>query len=316
MTGNPVVVVTGRDDTTADWVVEELHDRHVPVVRLDPADIGESLIMDARIGGGSTTWRGRITTPSRVLDLAGARSLYYRRPSPYSVTYMHLDPPDALFAENEARYGLGGVLSALPGCLYVNHSARISRAEMKPEQLQTAARLGFDIPATIVTNDLAAAREFAAGHGSIVYKPLRSPRIHAGQARTIWAQEIDPNALDESLVAMPHVLQERVDKVADLRVTMIGNRAFGVRVDCDLLDWRCANGTRAEYTPIPVPDDLAGRMRAYLDAYRLVFGCFDFALTASSGPVFFECNANGQWAWLPGADAMAAAFADVLQKGL
>ncbi|MEU0937558.1 ATP-grasp ribosomal peptide maturase [Embleya sp. NPDC005971] len=315
MVDRPVVVVTGIHDTTADWVIEELHDRHVPVVRLDPADIGDELVLDARIGGDTTGWTGRLATPSRRLDLSGARSLYYRRPSPYSTAYAHLDGPDAAFAENEARYGLGGVLSALPGCLYVNHSADIARAELKPAQLQAAARLGFAVPPTLITNDLDAAREFAAAHGPVVYKPLRSPRIHAGQARTIWAQQIDPESLDATIVAMPHLLQARTPKVADLRVTVVGAAAFTVRIESALMDWR-ANAEEATCIPVPTPPRLAFAMRAYLDEFRLIFGCFDFGVTASGEIVFYECNANGQWAWLPGADAMAAAFADVLQRGL
>jgi len=185
---------------------------------------------------------------------------------------------------------------------------------MKPEQLRTASRVGFTVPATIITNDLRAAKEFTAWHRSVVYKPLRSPRLHAGQARTIWAQEIDAGTLDESIVAMPHLFQARVDKIADLRVTVIGERAFGVRIDCDVLDWRSVDPERVRYTRSPLPSELIRRMHAYLRAFGLVFGCFDFALTRS-GAVFLECNPNGQWAWLPGADEMASALADVLERG-
>jgi len=229
--------------------------------------------------------------------------------------YKQLPQPDALFAQGEARCGLGGVLSCLPNCLYVNNSANVARAENKPAQLCAAARLGLPVPATIITNDVAAAREFAARYGPVVYKPMRSPRLHAGQARTIWAQTIDPTDLDESLLAMPHLLQSRVDKVADLRVTVIGERVFAVRIECVELDWRAVDDSLVTYTPTPVTDDLAHRVRRYLDAFGLVFGCFDFAVTAAGRAVFLECNPNGQWAWLPGADTMAVAFADILERG-
>ncbi|WP_165781265.1 hypothetical protein [Streptosporangium minutum] len=50
-----------------------------------------------------------------------------------------------------------------------------------------------------------------------------------------------------------------------------------------------------------------------------MFGCFDFALSAADKRpetwTFIECNPNGQWAWLPDADAMAHAFADVILEG-
>ncbi len=50
-----------------------------------------------------------------------------------------------------------------------------------------------------------------------------------------------------------------------------------------------------------------------------MFGCFDFALASEhdvpDGWTFIECNPNGQWGFLPDAEAIADAFAETLQKG-
>ncbi|HLU74029.1 MAG TPA: hypothetical protein VKZ82_17720 [Nonomuraea sp.] len=53
-----------------------------------------------------------------------------------------------------------------------------------------------------------------------------------------------------------------------------------------------------------------------LDAFRLVFGAFDFALTGKGEWVFLECNPNGQWGWFGGAisQGIAAAIADHLTR--
>jgi hypothetical protein len=34
----------------------------------------------------------------------------------------------------------------------------------------------------------------------------------------------------------PHLFQARIDKVADVRVTIVGRQVFAVRIDSDLLD--------------------------------------------------------------------------------
>ncbi|MFJ6687307.1 hypothetical protein [Streptomyces sp. NPDC091294] len=47
-----VLVVTALEDVTADWVVAALNERGVPVVRVDPADIGPRLAFAFRIGPG------------------------------------------------------------------------------------------------------------------------------------------------------------------------------------------------------------------------------------------------------------------------
>ncbi|MEU7432997.1 hypothetical protein AB0B07_19555 [Streptomyces sioyaensis] len=49
----PVLVVTEADDVTADMVIAELNRRSVPVVRVNPSDIGEGLTgltVSARFG--------------------------------------------------------------------------------------------------------------------------------------------------------------------------------------------------------------------------------------------------------------------------
>ncbi|MFI6741153.1 hypothetical protein ACIBI9_50235 [Nonomuraea sp. NPDC050451] len=74
-------------------------------------------------------------------------------------------------------------------------------------------------------------------------------------------------------------------------------------------------------SPIRVPSSVVFALRAYLDHFGLVFGCFDFALEAdetANDPyrwIFLECNPNGQWGWPPDAGAIAGAFAETLLEG-
>lgn len=113
-------------------------------------DFPGNLTMVAEVGGGRGL-SGRLITTTRTADLANVRSLYYRRPSAFS--FPGLSTQDARFAAVQARYGLGGVLTSLPGCLYVNHPHAIADAEFKPAQLSAAVALGFDVPPTLITND-------------------------------------------------------------------------------------------------------------------------------------------------------------------
>lgn len=80
------MVVTSLHDPTADVVIRELHDRGIPVVRLDSGDFPASLSVEAEIT--SQGIQGRLTTPSRTADLANIRALYYAArpasPSPIS----------------------------------------------------------------------------------------------------------------------------------------------------------------------------------------------------------------------------------------
>jgi glutathione synthase/RimK-type ligase-like ATP-grasp enzyme len=225
---------------------------------------------------------------------------------------------DRTFAVLQGRHGFGGVLAALPGCRYVNHPQRVADAEVKPAQWAVAADLGFTVPATLVTNDPGRVRAFAVEVGRVVYKPLRPSPLYGpgGEPVAVYVREADPAAFDASLRLTAHAFQALVDKVADVRVTVVGPRVFAVRIDSGLLDWREDYGAHT-YTVIDTPPALARALRAYLARFGLVFGAFDFALDHAGGWHFLECNPNGQWAWLeePTGLPMTAALADVLQAG-
>ncbi|WUH99527.1 ATP-grasp ribosomal peptide maturase [Spirillospora sp. NBC_00431] len=309
----PVLVVTQPDDLTADIVIAELNHRNVPVARFDTADFPRTLTLSAHIDGSGV--HGSLVTASRHVDLRSARALYYRRPREFG--FAGLEEQDARFAKLQARYGLGGVLASLPGCLYVNHPHAIADCEFKPAQLAAAAEIGFTVPATLITNDPAEVRSFADRNGPIVYKPLRTPPYRRdNEPLTIWVEEVEPADLDESVAATAHLFQARVPTEGFLRVTAIGERLFCVRIDSDALDWRY-DYTALTYTVTEPPEGLAGLVAAFLKRFGLTFGCFDLALRTDGHAVFLECNANGQWAWLTEHTRlpMAAALADLLERG-
>ncbi|GCD36180.1 ATP-grasp ribosomal peptide maturase [Streptomyces chrestomyceticus JCM 4735] len=307
-----VLVVTGRDDPTADLVIGELHGRGVPVVRLDAGDFPHALSLAATIGSDGIA--GTLTTPSRVADLRAVRSLYYRRPSGFS--FPHLAEQDARFAVMQARYGLGGVLASLPGCRYVNHPHRIGDAEFKPSGLAAAASCGFRLPPTLITSDPEAARAFIGEHGSVIYKPLSAPLYRVdGVSCTVAVGEVAVEEIDDAVAGTAHLFQQRVEKVADIRVTVIGAHAFCVRIDSDLLDWRTDYDTLT-YTVVRPAPGIRRSLSAYLDHFRLNFGAFDFAVDRWGRWWFLECNPSGQWAWLEPETGlpMVAAMADLLER--
>lgn len=310
----PVLVVTNLDDPTADLVIDELHGRGVPVVRFDSGDFPVTLSFAATITS-SEGITGALTTPTRTADLAAVRSLYYRRPSGF--TFPHLDEQTARFAVTQARYGLGGIMASLPGCLYVNHPHRIGDAEFKPSGLAAAVASGFQIPPTLITSNPDAARAFIKTHGPVIYKPLSTPlyRDADGVSCTVKVAEVGADEIDDSVAGTTHLFQQCVDKVADVRVTVIGNQIFCVRIDSDLLDWR-TDYDRLTYRVVEPPPGITEALRAYLAHFRLVFGAFDFAIDRDGTWWFLECNPSGQWAWMEPETGlpMVAAMADLLER--
>ncbi|MFC4011446.1 ATP-grasp ribosomal peptide maturase [Nonomuraea purpurea] len=310
----PVLVVSCLDDPTTDLVLGELHGRDVPAVRFDPgADFPDEIALSAYFDGLGLT--GSIETPTRRLDLSSVSAVYWRQPTPYKPS-LELDKSSATWVAEQARYGLGGVLAALPGAFYLNHPFRNRDAEYKPLQLVTAATCGLTIPKTLVTNRLDSVRAFSSRLAGTVFKPLWSTpfKNEDGKWRTIWAHPIDPKELDETVAEAAHLFQEQVEKVADVRVTMVGDHVFPVRINgAPALDWRLHYDSLS-YELIEAPPAVVNGMRAYLDQLGLVFGAFDFCVTGDGEWVFLESNPNGQWAWFDDriSTQIASAIADVL----
>ncbi|MFF7183774.1 ATP-grasp ribosomal peptide maturase [Streptomyces sp. NPDC008222] len=313
-----VLVVTALEDLTADLVIQALNERGVPVVRVDPVDIGPDLVFGFRMEPNSSSWVGRLRTTSRDVDVGTVSAVYHRRPTPYRARFGHWPEQQRDFAVAEARHGLGGVLDNLHA-LYVNHPSAVARADFKPAQLGRFTELGLKVPPTLITNDIEAAGEFAAEHEYIIYKTFRGlPRTGDGNAGAIWAQRVDPSSLDDSLAVTAHLFQAEVHKTGDVRVTMVGHRVFAQHITAPdgALDWRRGDWGNLIHSPVTVPPVIETALHGYLTSFGLAFGCFDFALTGDGEDPedwwAIECNPNGQWGWLPDASAISQAFADLL----
>ncbi|MEU5284700.1 ATP-grasp ribosomal peptide maturase [Streptomyces sp. NPDC020755] len=317
MTDNrPVLVATEADDLTADMVISELNRRNVPVARFNPADIGVALTVSARFGSCSVPATGQLRTPSRTVELAEVRSVYWRRP--VWPAFDHLGADDARFAAAHTRYGLGGTLYALDGPLWVNHPLRNAAADYKPAQLAVAQRLGLTVPPTLVTNDPDEARSFVDSHDQAIFKTLRwTPYQRGGVPLTGWADPVLATEIDERVAVAPHLFQAVVNKAADLRVLVVGRQVFAVRIESGMLDWR-KDYSALSYRVVDLPDRVEKALLTYLDHFELASGSFDFAVDKTGGLWWLELNPNGQWGWLEESTGlpMSTAFAELLTQGV
>ncbi|MPZ65760.1 MAG: hypothetical protein GEU83_09690 [Pseudonocardiaceae bacterium] len=117
------------------------------------------------------------------------------------------------------------------------------------------------------------------------------------------------------------LVQERVDKAFEVRLTAVGDRLFGAAIDADSdaarADWR-ADMSALSYRAIDVPEPVAAGVRAYMATFGLHYGAFDFVVTPGAAEfVFMECNPGGQYGWIEGNTGLpiTAALADLLARG-
>jgi hypothetical protein len=70
------------------------------------------------------------------------------------------------------------------------------------------------------------------------------------------------------------------------------------------------------YEVCGTPDEVRCGVVAYLRAFGLIFGAFDFSVTPEGRWWFLECNPAGQWGWLTEETGLpiAEAIADELVR--
>lgn len=258
----------------------------------------------------------------RADEISGA--WFRKRPRPVAA-----GTDEAGFAQREAAALLDGIWETAPW-FWVNRPAAIGRAEQKLLQLREARRLGFAVPATLVTNCPQAARAFARERPCVA-KPLAGAGLSVGGIEhAIFTTAISPDDLgpdedcasDGAVQACPAIFQQLVVKQFDLRVTVVGEQVFCARIvvrdrTAADVDWRGVNPARIRYAHHQLPTGLRARCVRLVASLGLAYGAFDFAVTAQDEHVFLELNPSGQWGWLERALELpiAAAIIDHLHEG-
>jgi hypothetical protein len=290
-----LLVVTNREDFTADWLILELQRRGASYVRFNTEDYPQRCTLHWSVGD------ARLELSGRELAARDIESVWFRRPVEPRIR-PGLPADEAAWAVREAAEALDGFWRTLDA-RWVSPTSAIRVADSKPRQLADAVALGFDIPDTEITSDATRVGAMLARseHG-LICKPLRDGRVRRTGRSLLFTSVITTDHLD-GLGDEPHLFQALVPKRYDIRVTVIGGELFSTRIDSQQasngqVDWRRASPDALSYLPETLPDDVADRCRRLVDHYGLSFGAIDLARREDGGYTFFELNPNGQWAFI------------------
>ncbi|KOU75970.1 30S ribosomal protein S6 modification protein RimK [Streptomyces sp. MMG1533] len=290
-----VLILTCEEDVTADMVVAHLNATGVPVVRLDPADLTGGVALSGEFVHG--TFRGHLSSGGRLVSIGGLRSVWVRRPG---IPAARAAAPSAWLTE-EASQALYGLLRGC-GARWMNHPDAARRARHKPWQLRLAQRCGLPVPATLITTFPQAAREFADRYPDLVVKPVSGAHPQ-DPPRAVPTSRVAPDTDFAAVAFGPTLLQRRVAKRADIRLTVVGERMLAARkavpddADPGEVDVRFTPST-VPWCPVEVPPRVASAVQAYVRDGELAYGAFDFAEDADGTWWFLECNQSGQFGFV------------------
>jgi hypothetical protein len=295
-----ILVVSHEADDHAPVVLERLHGLGAAAQLLDlarfPRELRLSLVCSGA-NGASAAFASHDGQPD--VDLDDCRAVWWRRPQPFELDPAIEDPVAINFARNECYLALGGLWSTLQA-FWINEPARDEIASGKPHQLQVAADIGLEIPATLITNDPDSARRFSAEHGAdgTVYKTFSGTLEAWRETRLLREEELE---LLDSVALAPVIFQEYVPGTIDLRVTMIDGTPFAAAIHSQETPYKVDYRMHMDETavePYSLPDEVVERLRALMRRLGLVYGAIDLRLTPDGRFVFFEVNPSGQWLFI------------------
>ena len=182
----------------------------------------------------------------------------------------------------------------------------------KPYQAQLIREHGFSVPATLVTNDPAAARRFHERHHRVVYKSISGVR---SIVRELGGE--DGHRL-ELIRWCPVQFQEYVPGT-DVRVHVVGRETFATRIVSDRVDYRYAgqDGGSTLLEEHQLSDGVAERCADLAADLDLPLAGIDLRITDGGRVVCFEVNPSPAFSYYEShtGQPIAAAVARLLLPG-
>jgi len=303
-----ILIITNKRDGHVDSVVGHLDAVGQPWIRLNTEDVPQNLrlTIDPLQAKGSAT----VLDSGKEFRLEDVRAVWYRKPDPLNLSHFTLERDSLEYVEAEFSEILQGLYGLLRNAFWINNPFTCRIAHRKPLQLNVAGQVGFITPRSVITNESDVALTFAESVGwDVAIKSLGALAVAEPNGDSVVQYGVYTRRVNkEELMAqahripfMPTIFQEYIEKAYELRITCVGERVFCCRIDSQDTplsreDFRF-NTENLKHELVECPE-LEPKLKAYMKAFNLNFGCFDFAVTPSGEFVFFECNPNGQWLWI------------------
>jgi len=294
-----VLILTSIFDFSADLVALRLKKNGVSFLR-----INKEHVHDYRFSLSPT--EPLLTIESRSEEQLGAwsvdtavKSVWFRQP-----VFLRNTPPTPLSIDEQLTRSQWSAffrsLSVFDHAAWMNWPQATYLAESKPYQLLAAHRCGFKTPNTNVGNIASNKHEEPA-----IIKSLDTVLLREGNDCLFTYSTFADELSDAESASAPFVTQEYIYNKVDIRVTIIGEILYAVRIlsDGDPVagDWRITPKELLQYADTVLPESVATSCMALVRKLGLEFAAIDL-LEREDEYYFLEVNPTGEWGWLNGTE--------------
>jgi glutathione synthase/RimK-type ligase-like ATP-grasp enzyme len=236
-------------------------------------------------------------------------SVWYRRPA--SPDLSDQNEVDRAFSSQQWTLFQKNFLTVARDLLpafWVNDPAAAIAAESKLLQLRTAAGVGLAFPEAVVTNDAGKVAELRDRWGKVIFKTFVGHSWEDQATQRMYNTDVAvldaTTELPEQPIAFcPGIYQRYIEKVCDVRVTVIGERFFAARIS------RRSGGAYVDWRPsileedmlveaMQLPEVIELKLRQLMRRLGLAFGCIDLVMDMAGQLHFLEVNQQGQFLFI------------------
>jgi len=317
-----ILIVTAPGDEPAREVEALLRRRGAHVMRFDAADFPSRARVSVSFRANKPRYTLRVDDQEVQFDQLSA--VWYRKPGSPAAASAIVDPEVRAVIEQDCRDFLTSVWDSL-GCFMLPGAPSVMKAaQLKASQMCRAKALGFEVPATLFTNDPQAFLDlYREQSGRLISKITGALALRA-RFGTEFGRLTDmvstrDVAYADAVAYCPIVLQAYVPKRLEVRVTVVGQHVFAAEIHSQAthrtrIDWRRYDLAATPHYAHTLPHDVAARCTRLVAESGLTFGAIDLILTPEGRYVFLELNPAGEYAWiedltgLPISEAIAEAL--------
>lgn len=296
-----ILIVTNREDITADFVVLELKKRKKIFLRFNTEDFPEKVKVDISFCKGKLSGGFKHIDSKSFISFSSIKSVWYRRP--VLPIFANIPKHHEKFCMRESLATLSGIWDSLD-CFWVSSPRNIYFAENKLAQLRLASEMGLLIPQTVVSNNYDDVQRLSKRcKGDIIIKPVKAGLLD--DKFVVFTNKVRNQDFDylKQSFPLPSIYQENIPKELDIRITVIGRQVFATAIHSQInkdsvIDWRRAQDVNLPHYTHTLPEDIKNKCLEIVEKFGLKFGAIDMILGKNGKYYFLEINPNGQWAWI------------------
>ncbi|OUS71305.1 hypothetical protein B5G52_12285 [Pseudoalteromonas sp. A601] len=208
-----ILIISNKTDLATDYLVHYLSEKKIKYVRLNTEDFQLKWEVNFDISSKGSEVIIHRYSDNYKLSTTMIYGAYIRQPQ---LPDLNLSNSDKEFGMREVGETLKSLWRVIPEKIWLNAPHNILRASNKPEQLQIAKSVGFNIPNTCITSNIEKIYSFyQSNNQQIIAKAVKHGFQYDGyKAKVVATQKLNSKQLStiKNFAKVPMIFQEFIEK--------------------------------------------------------------------------------------------------------